>query len=43
MLARAAGDRTPRLEIEGTNSNAILPEVAWRRAIDLDLQRLGLE
>jgi hypothetical protein len=41
MLARG-DDGAPRLELEATGSEAILPAVAWQRPLDLDLARFGL-
>jgi hypothetical protein len=44
MLVAAGPDyATPRLEIEATASNARLAEWRWRRPMDLDLARFGLQ
>ena len=41
MLARGADGR-PELTVETTGSEVIVPEVHWRRPVDLDLERFGL-
>lgn len=42
-LMLAEGDNAPRLEIEYTASNARLPFPLWRRPLELDLLRFGLQ
>ncbi len=42
MLVGERDGSAPRLEIESTASNFRLPQVEWRRPLDLDLARFGL-
>lgn len=42
MLIGEVDGRNPRLVIEATASNARLPDTAWKRPIEVDFRRYGV-